>query len=124
APTGCLQYQEEPFGLVSSFNYDTDSRPEGGYPNHLRYSVCFRKAQGTCTVRFSKQGPFGVGARPRGAPDEVLINRCQNFELGSPAQSDFLLLGVQPYCGDDFPPYIETVAVSGALSVTISVVQS
>ncbi|KAH6924266.1 hypothetical protein HPB50_014535 [Hyalomma asiaticum] len=131
APSGCLQYHEDPTGLISSFNYGSDStsagsgsgRMERGYPNFSRYSICFRLAAGTCSLRLAKDGPFGVYAEPaQGYIPEVgrkrmVTNRCEEFGFRSPLQADFLMLGVQPFCGDDFPDSLEMVD-TGAVLIT------
>ncbi|KAL1441899.1 hypothetical protein MTO96_008215 [Rhipicephalus appendiculatus] len=129
APSGCVQYHEDPTGAISSFNYGSDStqagsgsgRLERGYPNFSRYSICFRLAAGACSLRLAKDGPFGVYADP--APGNVLdpgrpvTNRCEEFRFRSPLQADFLMLGVQPFCGDDFPDSLEMVD-TGAMIIT------
>ncbi|XP_077492336.1 uncharacterized protein LOC144103512 [Amblyomma americanum] len=124
APSGCLQYHEDPTGVISSFNYasgevtspGSDSgRLELGYPNFQRYSICFRLAAGACSLRLSKAGPFGVYAEPtqpvgaEASKQRAVVNRCEEFRFRSPLQADFLMLGVQPFCGDDFPDSFDTV---------------
>ncbi|KAL3254246.1 hypothetical protein MRX96_054276, partial [Rhipicephalus microplus] len=130
APSGCLQYHEDPTGVISSFNYGSDSpsagsgsgRLERGYPNFSRYSICFRLAAGACALRLAKDGPFGVYADPAPGnaldPGRSVTNRCEDFRFGSPLQADFLMLGVQPFCGDDFPDSLEMVDI-GAMVITI-----
>ncbi|XP_064489991.1 uncharacterized protein LOC135401482 [Ornithodoros turicata] len=120
APSGCLQYHEEPTGIISSFNYDIGTFEERGYPNNLHYSICFRRATGTCRVRFSNEGPFGVGAEPVVAGRGVAVNQCQAFQLGSQMQSDFLRLGLLAYCGNRFPPAYETDDTGVMLAVFVS----
>ncbi|XP_075726560.1 uncharacterized protein LOC119165337 [Rhipicephalus microplus] len=129
APSGCLQYHEDPTGVISTFNYGSDSpstgsgsgRLERGYPNFSRYSICFRLAAGACALRLAKDGPFGVYADPAPGnaldPGRSVTNRCEDFRFGSPLQADFLMLGVQPFCGDDFPDSLEMVD-TGAMVIT------
>ncbi|XP_077529133.1 uncharacterized protein LOC144141452 isoform X2 [Haemaphysalis longicornis] len=131
APPGCLQYHEDPTGRVSSFNYASGApfgggstgRLETGYPNFQSYSICFRLAAGSCSLRLAKDGPFGVNAPPAqdggdgGGRRKPVANRCEDFRFRSPLQADFLMLGVQPFCGDDFPDHLETVD-TGAVVIT------
>lgn len=46
APMGCLQYFNQPSGIIESFNF-------GQYLNNMDYSICIQRQPDTCRVVFS-----------------------------------------------------------------------
>jgi hypothetical protein len=58
APAGCLQYvYGEVNGNFSSFNFDRDAKIGKGNIGDIRYSSCFRRESGFCSLRFESLLP-------------------------------------------------------------------
>ncbi|KAH8029464.1 hypothetical protein HPB51_000622 [Rhipicephalus microplus] len=89
-----FHYHEDPTGVISSFNYGSDSpstgsgsgRLERGYPNFSRYSICFRLAAGACALRLAKDWPVRCVRRSRSrkcsGPRKV-VRRRHNLDIDS-----------------------------------------
>ena len=58
APSGCLQYFEEPTATIESFNFNMNDSP---YPANLDYAICIRKQPGFCGIYLGQATPSDGG---------------------------------------------------------------
>lgn len=55
-PTGCLQYYQEPTGLIRSFNFNEQSPENSTLSAGLDYTICVRRTPTKCYAAWS--APF------------------------------------------------------------------
>ncbi|KAG1699835.1 hypothetical protein GQR58_005417 [Nymphon striatum] len=95
-PSNCLQYFTGASGTIKSFNYASTTAATLGYPNNLRYSICFRKEMGFCDITFTN--PAGMTFHIEGDPagqSGVGVANCA---------TDFLVIGNVRYCSEFLNP--------------------
>ncbi|CAG5028168.1 unnamed protein product [Parnassius apollo] len=102
APTGCLQYFNEPQGFIESFNYRNISNvvttKYPSYLNNLNYAICINREKVSCTVTYTNEDQMQiVNYDTDGLP--IIPSRQAGVEIFN-CPSDWLLISAIRLCDE------------------------
>ncbi|XP_068617450.1 uncharacterized protein [Battus philenor] len=102
APTGCLQYFDEPQGYIKSFNYEKNSDISyakfSTYLNNLNYAMCIKREKSACSITYTNEDEMQiVNYDTDGLP--IIPPRQAGVEILN-CPSDWLLISAVRLCGE------------------------